>query len=35
MITILVSNPQPNGQSLPFDESYSLQTVDESKIEKV
>lgn len=34
MITIIVVNPQPDGQYLPFN-STSLQSVDESRIEKV
>ncbi|KAK3338954.1 hypothetical protein B0H65DRAFT_432377 [Neurospora tetraspora] len=34
MITIIVVNPQPDGQYLPFT-STSLQSVDESRIEKV
>lgn len=34
MVTILISNPQPDGQYLPFNSS-ALQTVDESRIEKV
>ncbi|KAK3306318.1 uncharacterized protein B0T15DRAFT_137313 [Chaetomium strumarium] len=33
LVTILVSNPQPDGQYLPFN-STSLQTVDESRLEK-
>ncbi|KAK4112791.1 hypothetical protein N656DRAFT_779023 [Canariomyces notabilis] len=33
LVTILVSNPQPDGQYLPFT-STSIQTVDESKLEK-
>lgn len=34
LVTILVSNPQPDGSYLPFT-STSYQTVDESRIEKV
>ncbi|KAK4129977.1 hypothetical protein BT67DRAFT_360094, partial [Trichocladium antarcticum] len=33
LVTILVSNPQPDGSYLPFT-STSYQTVDESRIEK-
>ncbi|KAK4156119.1 hypothetical protein C8A00DRAFT_31049 [Chaetomidium leptoderma] len=32
LVTILVSNPQPDGQYLPFT-STALQTVDESRLE--
>jgi hypothetical protein len=32
LVTILVSNPQPDGQYLPFS-STALQTVDESRLE--
>ncbi|KAK0621959.1 hypothetical protein B0T17DRAFT_618333 [Bombardia bombarda] len=34
LITILIANPQPNGQYVAFN-SISLQSVDESRIEKV
>jgi hypothetical protein len=34
LVTILVSNPQPDGSYLPFT-ATSYQTVDESRIEKV
>lgn len=33
LVTILVSNPQPDGQYLAFN-STSLQTVDESRLER-
>lgn len=33
-ITIIVVNPQPDGQYLPFNP-MSLQSVDESRLEKV
>ncbi|GAB1318407.1 hypothetical protein MFIFM68171_08617 [Madurella fahalii] len=33
LVTILVSNPQPDGQYLPFNPN-SLQTVDESRLER-
>ncbi|AEO58345.1 hypothetical protein MYCTH_2305608 [Thermothelomyces thermophilus ATCC 42464] len=33
LVTILISNPQPDGQYLPFT-STALQTVDESRLEK-
>jgi hypothetical protein len=33
LVTILVSNPQPDGSYLPFN-STSMQTVDESRLEK-
>ncbi|KAK4121548.1 hypothetical protein N657DRAFT_682627 [Parathielavia appendiculata] len=33
LITIIVSNPQPDGQYLPFTPS-ALQTVDESRLER-
>ncbi|AEO67343.1 7bedf1a6-ce6b-4fff-92fc-cde9c857aef5 [Thermothielavioides terrestris] len=33
LVTILVSNPQPDGQYLPFN-STALQTVDESRLER-
>ncbi|KAH6631213.1 hypothetical protein F5144DRAFT_602039 [Chaetomium tenue] len=33
LVTILVSNPQPDGQYLPFTPT-ALQTVDESRLEK-
>ena len=32
LVTILVSNPQPDGQYLPFTPT-ALQTVDESRLE--
>ncbi|KAK3353993.1 hypothetical protein B0T25DRAFT_223923 [Lasiosphaeria hispida] len=35
MITILVVNPQPDGRVLSFDPQGSIQTLDESRIEKV
>lgn len=34
LVTILVSNPQPDGSYLPFTPT-AYQTVDESRIEKV
>ncbi|KAK1758844.1 hypothetical protein QBC47DRAFT_409672 [Echria macrotheca] len=34
MITILITNPQPDGQVMNFN-SLSIQTLDESRIEKV
>ncbi|KAL2255871.1 hypothetical protein VTK26DRAFT_2557 [Humicola hyalothermophila] len=34
MVTILISNPQPDGSYLPFSPT-AYQTVDESRIEKV
>jgi hypothetical protein len=33
LVTILVSNPQPDGQYLPFTPT-ALQTVDESRLER-
>lgn len=33
LVTILISNPQPDGQYLPFSPE-ALQTVDESRLEK-
>ncbi|KAK4142233.1 uncharacterized protein C8A04DRAFT_30192 [Dichotomopilus funicola] len=32
LVTIIISNPQPDGQYLPFS-STALQTVDESRLE--
>jgi len=35
MVTILIINPQPDGQVMAFDSGTSIQNLDESRIEKV
>lgn len=35
MVTILIVNPQPDGQVMAFDSGQSIQNLDESRIEKV